>query len=175
LFTDALGHVSQAGDPPSPPVGWEAASVTGLGGHSGTQASQAGLQELHGPWMQGRTRWHHWCYLSYSTTSLLLRYHHTVHCTAGIHGKVGQKGHINQQVVLPHADLSSGEWGDTDPVQILLVSTYSQTSLQPGCSFTRRAYIDRMLSGPVHPETILTSLPLITMAKQPSKVNAIMM
>lgn len=67
LFRGALGHATQAGDPPSLSVGLEEASVTTLGGHGGTQARQAGPQEPHGPQMQGRTR-HHWHCLSYSTT-----------------------------------------------------------------------------------------------------------
>lgn len=42
LFTGALVHASQAGDPPSPPVGWAEVSVTALSGHGGMQARQVG-------------------------------------------------------------------------------------------------------------------------------------
>lgn len=43
--------------------------------------------------------------------------------SAQVYGEVCQKEHFNKQIVLPHANLSPGEWGYRDPMLILLIWT----------------------------------------------------
>lgn len=96
------------------------------------------------------------------------------HCTAQVYGSVGQKQHIDQQVVLSKASVSSGE----GVIQILCTRCPCVRILKPIChpgAYFKRTYIDHTLGEPVLLEKILTSLPVMIMATQPSTDSAIMM
>lgn len=173
-----IGHrytetCKSAGDPSSPQVEWEEVSVTPLGGHGGTQSRQAQLWKPHGRGFRAGPGTIAAVWATPQPLDWPL-HHDTEHCCAWFYGKLSQKKHLNQQVVLPHANLSSREWGATDSVQILIIWTLSNLCVTVVLIYKEsihRLYSKWIISSRI----ILTSLPVITMAKRPSKVSAIMM